>query len=63
MPSMYYIESASVDFDGIDDHIAETAFMGGWQDATLMAWIKLDPTFALNGDVAGQSIMRCTSTV
>ena len=52
------IESASVDFDGIDDHIAETAFMGGWPDATLMAWIKLDPTFSGNGDVAGQGLMR-----
>ena len=50
--------SATIDFDGIDDHVAETAFMGGWQDATLMAWIKLDPTFARNGDVVGQSILR-----
>ncbi len=53
-----FIESASVDFDGIDDHIAETSFMGGWPDATIMAWIKLDPTFISNGDVAGQSHMR-----
>ena len=27
-------------------------------DATMMAWIKLDPTFSSNGDVAGQGIMR-----
>ncbi len=53
-----FIESASVDFDGIDDHIAETAFMGGWPVATTMAWIKLDPTFSANGDVAGQGLMR-----
>ncbi len=52
------IESASVDFDGVDDHIAGTAFMGGWPDATIMAWIKLDPTFSSNGDVAGQGLMR-----
>jgi hypothetical protein len=52
------IESASVDFDGIDDHIAGSAFMGGWPDATLMAWIKLDPTFSSDGDVAGQGLMR-----
>lgn len=49
---------ATVDFDGIDDHLAETAFMSGWPDATLMAWVKLDPTFATDGDVAGQGIMR-----
>ncbi|MBT8309794.1 MAG: T9SS type A sorting domain-containing protein [Bacteroidia bacterium] len=53
-----YIESATVDFDGIDDHIAEDPFMAGWPDATLMAWVKLDPTFAANGDVAGQGMMR-----
>jgi len=53
-----FIESASVDFDGIDDHIAETAFMSGWPDATLMAWVKLDPTFSSDGDVAGQGLMR-----
>ncbi len=53
-----FIESASVDFDGIDDHITVTTFMSGWPDATIMAWIKLDPTFSSDGDVAGQSLMR-----
>ncbi len=50
--------SATIDFDGIDDHVSEETFMGGWPDATIMAWIKLDPTFSSNGDVAGQGLMR-----
>ncbi len=53
-----FIPSASVDFDGVDDHISEDSFMTGWQDATIMAWIKLDPTFSSDGDIAGQGLMR-----
>ncbi len=32
----------SIDFDGLDDHLAEESFMGGWPSATIMAWVKLD---------------------
>ncbi|NNK28955.1 MAG: hypothetical protein HKP06_12030, partial [Flavobacteriaceae bacterium] len=50
--------SATLDFDGVDDHVAQASFMSGWQDATIMGWVKLDPTFSSNGDVAGQGMMR-----
>ncbi|MBT8303610.1 MAG: LamG domain-containing protein, partial [Bacteroidia bacterium] len=53
-----YYPSATLDFDGIDDHVGTSSFMTGYQDATIMAWIKLDPTFSTNGDVAGQSMFR-----
>ncbi|MBT8308731.1 MAG: T9SS type A sorting domain-containing protein, partial [Flavobacteriaceae bacterium] len=55
-----FFESASIDFDGVDDYLTTDSFMGGLAEATLMAWIKLDSDFSptKTGDVAGQGMMR-----
>ncbi len=36
----------SVDFDGVDDYLSTTGFLDGLQEVTLMAWVKVDPTYA-----------------
>ncbi|RAJ15170.1 LamG-like jellyroll fold domain-containing protein [Olleya aquimaris] len=51
--------SSTIDFDGVDDYlIVENLELGGQQELTLSAWIKLDNGFSTSGDVAGQNMFR-----
>jgi len=43
-----------VDFDGIDDYVNTSGFMGGYTVSTMQAWLKLDTGFSSEGDVCGQ---------
>ncbi len=52
------IPSATVDFDGVDDHITQTSFMSGWQESTIMGWFKLDNAFTTTADIFGQGMHR-----
>ena len=49
---------ASIDFDGIDDYISVPSFASGLQNATMMAWIKLDASYSATGEIAGHPMMR-----
>ncbi len=49
-----YYDSATIDFDGVDDYVDSEQILGGLQNATLMAWVKLDTAFSTNGFVVGQ---------
>ncbi|WP_397363925.1 LamG-like jellyroll fold domain-containing protein [Olleya sp. R77988] len=54
-----YYPSATIDFDGIDDYVSiPNLQMSGWNEGTIMAWVKLDPDFSLSGDVLGQNMFR-----
>lgn len=43
-----------LDFDGRNDYAEDTPILGGLSNATLMAWIDLNPTFSSTGVVVGQ---------
>jgi Rieske Fe-S protein len=43
-----------LDFDGRNDYAQNTAILGGLANATLMAWINLNSSFASEGIVVGQ---------
>uniref|UniRef100_UPI00286B6B62 choice-of-anchor D domain-containing protein n=1 Tax=Flavobacterium sp. TaxID=239 RepID=UPI00286B6B62 len=43
-----------LDFDGRNDYGQSTAILGGLANASLMAWIDLNPTFATDGVIVGQ---------
>jgi hypothetical protein len=43
-----------LDFDGRNDYAEDTPILGGLSNATLMAWIDLNPTFSSTGIVVGQ---------
>ncbi|MFD0863454.1 LamG-like jellyroll fold domain-containing protein [Sungkyunkwania multivorans] len=45
----------SLYFDGVDDYVEDTPILGGLSQATLMAWVRLDPTFSDTGYVVGQN--------
>ena len=45
---------ATIDFDGVDDYIDSSANLGGNNQATVMAWVKLNPTFSNAGTVISQ---------
>ncbi len=47
-------EPARVDFDGIDDFLDSDTNLSNLQNATLMAWVQLSPTFSNQGFVVGQ---------
>jgi len=47
----------TIDFDGIDDYISRSAFLGNYGEATMMSWIKLDSGFD-GGDIMGQANFR-----
>ncbi len=49
-----YFESATIDFDGLDDYVDSEQILGGLQNATIMAWVKLNTTFSNEGFVVGQ---------
>lgn len=41
----------TIDFDGVDDYLESNLDMGGYSEATVMAWVKLDPAFSQTGYV------------
>lgn len=43
-----------LDFDGRNDYGQSTAILGGLSNATLMAWIDLNPAFSSEGVIVGQ---------
>ena len=43
-----------LDFDGRNDYGQSTAILGGLANASLMAWIDLNPAFSADGVVVGQ---------
>ncbi|TDE03139.1 LamG-like jellyroll fold domain-containing protein [Flavobacterium hiemivividum] len=44
-----------LDFDGRNDYGQSTAILGGLANASLMAWINLNPTFSTDGVIVGQN--------
>lgn len=53
---------STIDFDGIDDYLDTATFINAWGDATLMAWVKLDNSFANEGFIAGQRMFNIEIT-
>jgi hypothetical protein len=51
------VQRITLDFDGVDDYIDRTAFLGNKSEATMMSWIKLDAAFN-GGEVMGQRNFR-----
>lgn len=43
-----------LDFDGRNDYAENVAILGGYANATLMAWIDLNPAFSGTGVIVGQ---------
>ena len=43
-----------LDFDGRNDYGQSTSILGGLANASLMAWINLNPTFSTDGVIVGQ---------
>ena len=46
-----------LDFDGIDDYISRSAFLGGKSEVTMMSWIKMD-NGSNGGEILGQRNFR-----
>ncbi|TDE45909.1 choice-of-anchor D domain-containing protein [Flavobacterium rhamnosiphilum] len=44
-----------LDFDGRNDYGQSTAILGGLANASLMAWINLNPAFSTDGVIIGQN--------
>jgi len=51
------IPSSTIDFDGVDDFINRSAFLGNHHEASMMSWINLDSSFD-GGEVMGQRNFR-----
>ena len=47
-------DSATIDFDGVDDYLDSTFDFSGMTQATVMAWIKLDTDFSAAASIIGQ---------
>ncbi len=47
----------TLDFDGVNDYIDRSAFLGGKSEVTMMSWIKLD-TGSDGGEIIGQRNFR-----
>ncbi|GAA4977430.1 LamG-like jellyroll fold domain-containing protein [Algibacter aquimarinus] len=47
----------NLDFDGIDDYVNRSAFLGGKSEVTMMSWIKLDSNSS-GGEIIGQRNFR-----
>ncbi|WP_303319032.1 LamG-like jellyroll fold domain-containing protein [Flavivirga abyssicola] len=41
-------------FDGRNDYAAETSVINGWDEATIMSWIRIDPSASGNQIIVGQ---------
>lgn len=44
----------TLDFDGIDDYISTTPFLGNNEELTMMSWVKLDNNLSNGGELMGQ---------
>ena len=42
---------ATIDFDGVDDYLDSDLDISGYNQATIMAWIKLDPSFTTSSHI------------
>jgi hypothetical protein len=51
------IERIRLDFDGVNDYLNRSSFLGGKAQCTMMSWIKLDDGFN-GGDIMGQPNFR-----
>ncbi|MFT5848891.1 hypothetical protein [Psychroserpens sp.] len=51
------VQSLVLDFEGVNDYINRSAFLGGKREATIMTGIKLDSSFD-GGDIMGQRNFR-----
>lgn len=51
------VRNLTLDFDGVDDYINRSAFLGNNSEVTMMSWIKLDNGFD-GGEVMGQRNFR-----
>jgi len=49
--------SSTIDFDGVDDFINRSAFLGNHSESSMMSWINLDSSFD-GGEVMGQRNFR-----
>ncbi|MFP4844785.1 LamG-like jellyroll fold domain-containing protein [Winogradskyella sp. PE311] len=51
-----YLQSATIDFDGIDDYLTGNSFIVGLGEVTAMAWVKIDPSNDSNAiaNIAGE---------
>ncbi|WGD34900.1 Ig-like domain-containing protein [Olleya sp. YS] len=61
IPANYclFSDSAStLDFDGVDDYLDSNLNVGGYSKSTIMAWVKLDPSFANSGYVLSQGALN-----
>ncbi|WP_372757042.1 LamG-like jellyroll fold domain-containing protein [Mariniflexile sp.] len=47
-------DSATIDFDGVDDYLSSSLNLSGYDQATVMAWFRIDPTFSSLGTVISQ---------
>ncbi|OBQ56979.1 hypothetical protein JJL45_02320 [Tamlana sp. s12] len=48
------VGSYALYFDGRNDYVAEPSFMSSWAEATLMCWIKIDPSATGTRFIMGQ---------
>ncbi|MEN3325179.1 LamG-like jellyroll fold domain-containing protein, partial [Mariniflexile soesokkakense] len=46
--------SATIDFDGVDDYLSSNLNLSGYNQATVMAWVRIDPTFSSTGTIVSQ---------
>ncbi|TXE13169.1 hypothetical protein FUA26_05070 [Seonamhaeicola algicola] len=47
---------ATIDFDGVDDYLSTTAFVGGQNNITIMAWMKSDIGNTRDMIIAGEDV-------
>lgn len=52
------LNNSVIDFDGVDDYVDSDVKMSGFENATLMAWVKLDKDFANQGHIVGENVFR-----
>ena len=41
-------------FDGVDDYVEDASLLSGWQEVSLMAWVKIDPSGPMIQTIVGQ---------
>ena len=45
-------------FDGRNDYATDVALVGGWQNASLMAWVNINSSFVSEGVIVGQDKLK-----
>ncbi|WP_372757043.1 LamG-like jellyroll fold domain-containing protein [Mariniflexile sp.] len=46
--------SATIDFDGVDDYLDSELNLSGYNQASVMAWLRIDPAFSSKGTIISQ---------